>query len=192
MPFSSASVPGVTVVTTTPSTLGRHAELLARAPRRAAPMSKPSEHVDPRRRADRLVDDVGLGGCTGSPFCSMSAISCSPASSRPSVMSSVCSVPSRSTSTGTALPTAVSATIRGRSRISSIGLAVELRMMSPSSTTPSDGPLVRDVDHQRAERIGPAEARGDVVGHLLDADAEPAAPRLAELGELLDHRLARG
>jgi hypothetical protein len=29
---------------------------------------------------------------------------------------------------------------------------------------------------------------GDIVGHLLDAHAEPAAPRLAELAQLIDHR----
>ena len=48
--------------------------------------------------------------------------------------------------------------------------------------------LVVDAGDQRAVRRLDAEAFGDLVGHLLDAHAEPAAPRLAELAQLVDHR----
>ena len=41
--------------------------------------------------------------------------------------------------------------------------------------------LVVDAGDQRAARRLDAEAFGDLVGDLLDAHAEPAAPRLAEL-----------
>ena len=41
--------------------------------------------------------------------------------------------------------------------------------------------LVVDAGDQRAARRLEAEALGDLVGDLLDAHAEPAAPRLAEL-----------
>ena len=48
--------------------------------------------------------------------------------------------------------------------------------------------LVVDARHQRAARRLDAEAVGDVVGDLLDAHAEPAAPGLAVLPQLIEHR----
>ena len=47
--------------------------------------------------------------------------------------------------------------------------------------------LVVDAGDQRAARGLDVEAFGDLVGDLLDADAEPAAAQLAELPELIDH-----
>src|SRR4051812_46090417 len=47
--------------------------------------------------------------------------------------------------------------------------------------------LVIDAGDQRAARGLDVEAFGDLVGDLLDADAEPAAAELAELPELIDH-----
>ena len=52
-------------------------------------------------------------------------------------------------------------------------------------------PLVVDAGDQRAVRRLDVEAFGDVVGDLLDAHAEPAAARLAELAELVDDRQRR-
>ena len=46
------------------------------------------------------------------------------------------------------------------------------------------GPVLADAGDERAARLVEAEALGDLVGHALDADAEPAAPRLAVLLEL--------
>ena len=48
--------------------------------------------------------------------------------------------------------------------------------------------LIVDAGDQRAARRLDAEAVGDVVGDLLNAHAEPAAPRLAVLAQLIDHR----
>src|SRR6185503_7751054 len=47
--------------------------------------------------------------------------------------------------------------------------------------------LVVDAGHQRAARRLDVEAFGDLVGDLLNADAEPAAAQFAELPELIDH-----
>src|SRR5260221_1654774 len=47
--------------------------------------------------------------------------------------------------------------------------------------------LVLDVGNQGAARGLDVEAFSDLVGDLLDADAEPAAAKLAELPELIDH-----
>src|SRR6202171_3132190 len=47
--------------------------------------------------------------------------------------------------------------------------------------------LVLDAGDQGAARGLDVEAFGDLVGALLDADAEPAAAQLAELPELIDH-----
>ncbi len=47
--------------------------------------------------------------------------------------------------------------------------------------------LVLDAGDQGAARGLDVEAFGDLVGDLLDADAEPAAAQLAELPELIDH-----
>ena len=47
--------------------------------------------------------------------------------------------------------------------------------------------LVLDAGDQRAARGLDVEAFGDLVGDLLDADAEPAAAKLAELPQLIDH-----
>src|SRR5215467_6057196 len=49
-------------------------------------------------------------------------------------------------------------------------------------------PLLVDASHERAVGRLDAEALGDLVGHLLDAHAKPAAPGLAEILELIDHR----
>ena len=46
---------------------------------------------------------------------------------------------------------------------------------------------VVDAGNQGAVRRLDREALGDVVGDLLDAHTEPAAPGLAELAELIDH-----
>src|SRR6202030_1920728 len=48
--------------------------------------------------------------------------------------------------------------------------------------------LFVDAGNQRAARRLDIEAVGDVIGDLLNAHAEPAAPRLAELAELVDDR----
>ena len=45
----------------------------------------------------------------------------------------------------------------------------------------SAGPRRRHVGDQRAVRLAEVKAFGEIVGHRLDAHAEPAAPRLAEL-----------
>src|SRR3954468_11669884 len=47
--------------------------------------------------------------------------------------------------------------------------------------------LVIDAGDQRAARGLDIEAFGELVGDLLDANAEPAAAELAELPELIDH-----
>src|SRR6266481_1443913 len=47
--------------------------------------------------------------------------------------------------------------------------------------------LVLDAGDQGAARGLDVEAFGDLIGDLLDADAEPAAAKLAELPELIDH-----
>ena len=47
--------------------------------------------------------------------------------------------------------------------------------------------LVVDAGDQGAARGLDVEAFGDFVGDLLDADAEPAAAKLAELAQLIDH-----
>src|SRR5581483_4148654 len=47
--------------------------------------------------------------------------------------------------------------------------------------------LVVDAGNQRAVRRLDAQAFGNVVGDLLDANAEPAAPRLAVLAKLVEH-----
>jgi hypothetical protein len=47
--------------------------------------------------------------------------------------------------------------------------------------------LVVDAGDQGAARRLDVEAFGDLVGDLLDADAEPAAAKLAELAQLIDH-----
>ena len=47
--------------------------------------------------------------------------------------------------------------------------------------------LVLDAGDQRAARGLDVEAFGDLVGDLLDADAEPAAAQLAELPQRIDH-----
>ena len=44
---------------------------------------------------------------------------------------------------------------------------------------------------ERAPGLVEAEALGDLVGHALDVDAKPAAPRMAELPDLIDHRLGQ-
>ena len=89
--------------------------------------------------------------------------------------------------TSTSLPTGVSATIRGRSRISLMSLAVELDHDVAGLDAGGLGrPLVVDAGDQRAARRLDAEALGDVVGDLLDAHAEPAAPHFAELAQLVD------
>src|SRR5262249_22059864 len=48
--------------------------------------------------------------------------------------------------------------------------------------------LVVDPRDQRTVRWLDVEALADLVSDLLDLDAEPAAPRLANLAELIDHR----
>src|SRR5215471_20673413 len=48
-------------------------------------------------------------------------------------------------------------------------------------------PLVVDAGHQRAAGRLDVETIGNIVGHLLDAHAQPAAPRFAELAELVDN-----
>ena len=89
--------------------------------------------------------------------------------------------------TSTALPTVLSATTRGRSRISFDVLAVELDDdVARQDGAVVDRPALDDAGDQRALGRCHAEALGDVVGHRLDAHAEPAAPRLAELAELVD------
>ena len=40
---------------------------------------------------------------------------------------------------------------------------------------------VLDAGDERALGLVEAEALGDLVGHALDVDAEPAAPRMAEI-----------
>ncbi len=49
------------------------------------------------------------------------------------------------------------------------------------------GALGRDGGNERAFGLFQAEALGDLAGHVLHAHAEPAAPRLAILLELVDH-----
>src|SRR4029077_2551303 len=49
-------------------------------------------------------------------------------------------------------------------------------------------PLVVDAGNQRAARRLDAQAFGNIVGDLLDAQAEPAAAHFAEFAELIDHR----
>src|SRR5213076_3104438 len=46
--------------------------------------------------------------------------------------------------------------------------------------------LVVDARDQRAASRLDAEAFGDLIGDLLDANAEPAAAKFAELAELID------
>src|ERR1700753_3936608 len=48
--------------------------------------------------------------------------------------------------------------------------------------------LVVDAGDQRAPRRLDVETVGDVVGDLLNADAKPAAPRLAILAKLTERR----
>ena len=64
------------------------------------------------------------------------------------------------------------------------------RMMTSPGSMPAGSrrALLVDAGDQRAARRLDAEALGDLVGHLLDAHAEPAAPGFAELLELIDHR----
>jgi hypothetical protein len=50
------------------------------------------------------------------------------------------------------------------------------------------GPVRLDASDQRAAPAAEVEALGNLVGDLLDAHAEPAAPRLAELAQLRDDR----
>src|SRR5581483_2371239 len=50
------------------------------------------------------------------------------------------------------------------------------------------GAVLGDARDQRAARLADAEAFGDRVVDLLDAHADPAAPRLAEFAELGDNR----
>ncbi len=52
-------------------------------------------------------------------------------------------------------------------------------LAGPLSSTPAISAPARRLE---------AEALGDLVGDLLDAHAEPAAPGLAELAQLVDHR----
>src|SRR5262249_29616814 len=50
------------------------------------------------------------------------------------------------------------------------------------------GPLLVDTGNEGAARRLHAQTFGDLVVHLLDRDAEPAAPGLAVFAQLLDHR----
>ena len=88
----------------------------------------------------------------------------------------------------TVLPMGVSATMRGRARSSGTGLPSKpvtrspfaspaLAAGPPSVTSATSAPCVR----------GQAQAFGDVLRHLLDAHADPAAPRDAELAQLRHH-----
>ena len=49
------------------------------------------------------------------------------------------------------------------------------------------GPSARHIRHQRALGGGQAHAFGDLLRHRLDAHADPAAPRHAELAQLRHH-----
>ena len=99
------------------------------------------------------------------------------------------SLPLRTIVTSTSLPTGVSATTRGRSRISWMSLPSNLMIDIAGLDAGGLGrALFVDAGDQRAVRRLDIQAFGDVVGHLLDAHAEPAAPRFAELAKLVDDR----
>src|SRR5262249_30051066 len=118
------------------------------------------------------------------------AASFSPSSSRPSVTVLVSSLPLRMTTTGVCLPTGVSATTRGRSRISLMSLPSNLTITSPGSMPAGfGGPRSSaPATHAPRRRFVLQPVPRSAVDLLLDAHAEPAAPGLAELLELLDHR----
>ena len=68
------------------------------------------------------------------------------------------------------------------------GLAVESENHVARLDAGGGGRAIRrDGGHQRAFRLLQTEALGDLVGHVLHVHAEPAAPRLAILLELIDH-----
>ena len=101
-------------------------------------------------------------------------------------------MPLRHTVIGTVLSTGVSATTRGRRRISVTSLPSNLVTTSPDWILAlSAGPF--SVTRATSAPLRPveAEALGDLVGHGLDVDAEPAAPRLAVLAQLVDDRLGQ-
>src|SRR5262245_37352539 len=119
------------------------------------------------------------------------AASFSPSSSRPSVTVLVSSLPLRMITTGVCLPTGVSATTRGRSRISLMSLPSNFTITSPGSMPAGLGGPLSSMPAARTQRAAwraAAEPRRDLVGPRLDTRAEPAAPGLAELLELIDHR----
>ena len=67
------------------------------------------------------------------------------------------------------------------------GLAVELEDdVADLDSRHGGGTVRRHAGDQRSRRIVEAQTFGEVFGHGLNADAEPAAPRLAELAELAD------
>src|SRR3979409_1558626 len=90
--------------------------------------------------------------------------------------------------TSTALPTAVSATTRDRSFGSLMSLPSNFITTSPGSIPAGlAGALPPGPRHPRPARGFDAEALGDLVGDLLDTDAEPAAAKLAELTQRIHH-----
>ena len=90
--------------------------------------------------------------------------------------------------TSTALPTAVSATTRDRSFGSLMSLPSNLiDDVAGLDAGGFCGALLLDAGDQRAARGLDVEALGDLVGDLLDADAEPAAAKLAELTQRIHH-----
>ena len=91
--------------------------------------------------------------------------------------------------TSTSLPTGVSATMRGKSFISLMSLPSNLTTTSPGSMPAGLAGPRSSTPAISAPRAGlMARLSASILGHLLNAHAEPAAPRLAELAQLIDHR----
>src|SRR6056297_2891223 len=115
-------------------------------------------------------------------------IAFSASSRRPSVTLSVVVLPSRNTTTRTVLPTAVLPTWHEATGILDIP-AVEGHDHVTGQHAGFSGGAFGHVGHQRACSLFEAHGLGHVIGHVLNAHAEPAAPCLAVFLKLVDHAL---
>src|SRR5262249_33250026 len=95
-------------------------------------------------------------------------------------------LPLRITTTGVCLPTGVSATTRGRSRISLMSLPSNFTITSPGSMPAGLGRPLSSTPATRAPRGGARFRLSASSSGSRRVGA--AAPRLAELLELIDHR----
>ena len=186
-PFSPAGLAGSTSSTITPFTsLPR--PCLVRSSSVSGARTRPTSGARGKAPALAALSVLLAFACLALRASFAAALTGSSSSAnRPTATCRVLRWPLRSSSTSTSLPIGVCATMRGRPRMVLTSLPSNFRMMSPSRMPAFAAGLsgVTLATSAPVFSLTP-EASARSLGDGLDLDAEPAAPRLAELAQLID------